>query len=34
MIGVNEDEIMDFIKLLEILPIHIQFLELMSFNSN
>tara|TARA_R100000935_G_scaffold1425_2_gene4431 strand:- start:1763 stop:1882 length:120 start_codon:yes stop_codon:yes gene_type:complete len=34
MIGVDEDEIMDFIKLLEIQPIHIQFLKLMSFDGN
>ncbi len=34
MIGVDEDEVMDFIKLLEIQPIHIQFLELMSLDGN
>lgn len=34
MIGINEDEIIDFIKLLEIQPIHIQFKEFMAFDGN
>jgi len=34
MIGINEDEIIDFIKLLAIQPIHIQFKEFMAFDDN
>ncbi|WP_034921734.1 hypothetical protein [Gillisia sp. CAL575] len=34
MIGINEDEIIDFIKLLAIQPIHIQFKEFMTFDGN
>lgn len=34
MIGVNEDEIIDFIKLLKTHPIHTQFIEFMPFDGN